>query len=140
MKSILRPVVNTIGICLFCSLISLETSAAPHSATSGSDKHPVVAPDSMILKTVDTILVAPDFKILLQADDTQLRFHFTITKKGSADILSAGLVADFSVNKGFVAAYDATRVALLVVDKIKSGTANPGITKAELTSNNIPQQ
>ena len=94
--------------------------------------------DSTVLKPMDTVHIAPDITIVLKADNTNLRFHFSITQGNSATLNSADISADFTISNGFIAVVDAKRVALLVADKLKAGDAHPSLTKTELTAQHIP--
>jgi hypothetical protein len=136
MKQVLHRTVSAIAlaICILSYFVP-----AKGIASEKNKSHRNVFTQAEVLKNIDTVVVAPDFKIIKQVAITSHRFHFIIQKTGSADLASANITADFAIANGFVAAFDAQRVAKLVIEKIKAGTAAT-ITKAELTANRIPQQ
>lgn len=137
MKTVLRGTVSTIvlAICI-SSLISQKAMATGLPVSENSN---VAYVDTAVKTPIDSVIVDPDFKIVVLSETVTLRFHFTISKGGSPAKSSAAFTADFDISKGFVAANDAKRVGLLLVDKAKAGNGLPSITKAELAANNIPQ-
>jgi hypothetical protein len=137
MKTVLRGTVGTIvlAICV-SSLISQKAMATPLPLGKNSN---VAYLDTAVKTPIDSVTVDPDYKIIVQSETVSLRFHFTISKGGSPAKSSAAFAADFDISKGFIAIYDAKRVALLLVNKAKAGNGVPSITKAELAANNIIQ-
>lgn len=135
MKNVLPGTVSAIALT-FCVVSFLTPS---RGFASGKTMHNTsVFSYADVLKNTDTVTVDANFKIIGQVSETSHRFHFTIQKTGAADLASANITADFTIGNGFVSAYDALKVAQLVVDKMKAGNA-ASITKAELEANNIPQ-
>lgn len=88
------------------------------------------------LKSIDTVTIDADFKVIRLSSPSTYRFHFTIQRAGSADLPSANTSSDFAVAGGFISAFDALRVAKLVIGKIRSGEA-ASINKADMQANKI---
>lgn len=137
MKTVLRGTVSTIVLAICISSFPSQKTMATTVPVSKNSKVAIV--DTPVKTPVDTVTVAPDYKIVIQSESVTLRFHFTISKGSSPAKSSSAFTADFDISKGFVAFNDAKRVALLLVDKAKTGNGLPSITKAELAANNIPQ-
>jgi hypothetical protein len=136
MKTVLRGTVSTIVLAICISgLVSQKAMATVLPASKNSN---VSYLDTAVITPIDSVTV-DDYKIIVQAETPALRFHFTISKGGSPAKSSASFTADFDISKGFIAVYDAKRVALLLVDKAKAGNGLPSITKAELAAKNITQ-
>lgn len=135
MKNVLPGTVGAIALT-FCIVSFLTPSKG--FASGKTAYHTSASAGADVLKNTDTVTVDANFRIIGQVAETSHRFHFIIQKAGAADLASANITADFTISNGFVSAYDALKVAQLVVDKMKAGGA-ASITKAELATNGIPQ-
>jgi hypothetical protein len=137
MKTVLRGTVSAIVLTICISgFISQKSMAAGLPVSKNSNS---VYVDTAVKSPIDSITVDPDYKVIILSETQTLRFHFTISKGSSPAKSSAVFAADFDISKGFAAVYDAKRVALLLVDKAKTGNGLPSVTKAELATMNIPQ-
>jgi hypothetical protein len=96
--------------------------------------------DTANFQLTDSVVVDAAYKILLFSDNALLRFHFSVINANGSVTKSADITSDFSISTGFISLFDARRIALVWIDKQKAGESTPGITKADLDSNSIPQQ
>lgn len=99
-----------------------------------------VKSDTANFQLVDSVVVDAEYKILLFSDNSLLRFHFSVNTANGSVTRSGTITSDFSIGDGFISLFDARRIATVWIDKQKAGESTPGITKADLDSNGIPQQ
>jgi hypothetical protein len=127
-----------LGSCIFLLIAGLQMKAAAKNYPSFPIRS--LATDSVSLKTIDSLVVDPGYTIFRLADTTTLRFHFTVKTPGGSIFNSGNLPSDFIISAGFIAFFDADRIAMLLIDKLKAGETQPRITTDDLSKNGIPQQ